>query len=153
MMISDVMSRPVVTVHRADSLATAAAKLWQADCGALAVVDDDSVLCGMITDRDICMSAWLHGAALSTIRVAEAMAKHVFSLYADQDICYAIAMMSAHQVRRIPVIDDDRRPLGIITINDLARITTAVGSPVAGLVDEISRTYAKICSHGKRAAA
>lgn len=114
------MTHPAVTCHVDDSLSTAAKKMWDRDIGALVVVDDRGNLAGMITDRDICMAAWTQGRTLGEARVGSAMARHVIVAGPDSRCVDLELLMSKHQLHRIPIVDAAGRPLGVVSLNDLA---------------------------------
>lgn len=125
MKIRDVMTEAVVTCHDRDTLHLAAHLMWQHDCGALPVVDDAKVLVGMVTDRDICMGTYTQGKAPQLITVASVMAKRVFAARPEDNLDTIVRLMQDKRVRRVPVIDPDRRPIGIFTVSDLAHLATA----------------------------
>lgn len=116
----ELMSYPVITCHVNDSLASVARQMWDHDCGAIAVVKDESVLTGMITDRDICMAAYTQGRPLDEILVHTAMAHDVVCATADLNVEEVERMMAERQLRRIPIVDAEHRPIGILTLADLA---------------------------------
>lgn len=116
----ELMSYPAVTVHVNDTLATAAHQMWERDCGAIGVVNDEGKLTSIITDRDICMAAYTQGKTLEDMLVNSAMAKHVVSAHADQSVEELERLMAEHQIRRIPIVDSDHRPIGMVSMADLA---------------------------------
>ena len=121
MRIQDIMSRPAVLCGRNDNLNEAARRMWEHDCGVCPVVDDEGRIAGIVTDRDICMAAYTQGRALRDIPVTVAMARTVFSCRADDSLDSAEAVMSDNQVRRLPVLDRDDRPVGIVSFSDIVR--------------------------------
>lgn len=153
MKVEELMTKPVVTILVQESLGVAAQKMWDNDCGVLPVVGDDGRLVGILTDRDICMSAWSQGRQVNAIRAEEAMAKQVFSVRSDQEIGVAEMMMAEHQVRRVPVVDANEKPIGILSMNDLAREAARSGSRIKDGVARAVRTLAAICQPRKRAKA
>ena len=102
------------------SLADAARLMWDQDCGSLPVVESDRRVVGMITDRDICMSAYFKGVPLHEISVESTMSARLVSCRSDDTIETAEAMMANAQVRRLPVTDEAGCLLGILSLNDLA---------------------------------
>ena len=121
MNVGTVMSRGVVTCTPDDSLNRAAQIMWENDCGCVPVVDAGGVMIGMVTDRDVCMAAYTQGRALAQISVASASSKQAFTVGESADIGEAERAMAEHRVRRIAVVDGSGRPLGIVSMNDLAR--------------------------------
>src|SRR5678816_3720220 len=118
MLAKDLMTSPTITVHVNDPLNVAAQKMWDADIGALAVVNDEGKLTGMITDRDICMAAYTQGCALDSLLVNCAMSRHPISARPEHDVGEVGQLMAKYQVRRIPVVDDAGKPVGIVSMND-----------------------------------
>lgn len=147
MLVEHIMSRPAITCSTSDSLARAAQLLWDHDCGSLPVTDGEGRLVGMITDRDICMAAYLRGQTLADIAVDQAMARQVYACAPGDPIGVAEKIMGQYQVRRLPVADDDGRVVGMISLTDLARRAEEEGvrrrPEVTGA--EVTRTLAAIC--------
>lgn len=143
MSVEQVMSRPVYTCTPTDSLSTAARLMWERDCGSIPVVDEWGELCGMVTDRDICMAAFVEKKPLRAIPVAVAMAKEVYWCRATDSIQTAERLMRENQVRRVPVVDSGRRPIGVVSLDDLAR--DAVARAQIEDERELVRTMAAVC--------
>lgn len=140
----EVMTAPAITCRLGDNLNTAAQLMWEHDCGAIPVVDDSDALVGILTDRDICMSAYTQGQPLRAIAVQKAMARQVFTCGADDSLHEVERLMSEKQVRRVPVVDVDERVIGLISLNDIARFVAATG-PGNGFDHELTHTMAAIC--------
>ena len=121
MRIQDIMSRPVIVCGRNDTLNAAARLMWEHDCGVVPVVDDDGRIAGIVTDRDICMAAYTQGRILGEIPVAVAMSGRVLSCRADDSLESAERVMSDNQVRRLPVLDKEDRPVGLVSYSDVVR--------------------------------
>lgn len=144
MQVRDIMSTPVVTCRSTDTLNTAAQIMWERDCGVIPVVDDSGAVVGMITDRDISMAAYTQGGPLTGIPVSNAMAKHVFSCKPDDSLDAAERLMSDKQIRRVPIVDGENKPIGILSLNDIARRAGKAGKR-DGLDRELAQTMAAIC--------
>jgi CBS domain-containing protein len=143
MRIKEYMSKPVITCPDSGTLDHAARLMWEFDCGIIPVVDAEGRLTGVVTDRDICMAAYTQGRLLRDIPVTVAMATRVVAVHGDEIVETAELLMHDNQVRRVPVIDNDRRPIGIVSVNDLARL--AARSKRSGVERELVRTLAAIC--------
>ena len=76
---------------------------------------------GRITDRDICMAAYTQGRQLVAMSVASAASSTIVTVRGEESVDAAEALMRKHQVRRIPVVDANGRPTGIVSMSDLAR--------------------------------
>ena len=145
MNVEDLMTKPAATIHTRDVLSLAAENMWNHDCGVLPVVDDAGKLVGVITDRDICIAAWSRGRLLTAIRVEEAMSTDVVSMTRGQDLALAELLMAERQVRRIPIVDADHRPVGILSINDIAREAARTDSRLQTGLSSAIHTLAAIC--------
>ena len=130
------------TLH--DTLNTPAQIMWDHDVGAVPVVDQEGRVCGMVTDRDICMAAYLRGIPLTAAVVESAMTKHVFSCAPEDDVHDAQQLMREKQLRRIPVVDAHGRVAGIISIADVAR--WAQQEARAPTDAELTRVMASVCA-------
>ena len=151
MRIQELMSSPVVTCHPHDQAHAAAQLMWDNDCGVLPVVDDEGKLVGVITDRDICMAAFTQGNPLRAIRVESAMAKQVFSVRLEDDVSEAEKLMSDKQIRRVPVVDGQGKPVGILSLNDLAREAVGPGGRIREGMTKVMQTMASIFKPRARA--
>lgn len=151
--VEQFMSRPVVTCRPYDTLNTAAQIMWERDCGAVPITDDAGVLVGMITDRDVCMAAYTKGAPLTAIPISDAMATTVYSCHADDSLEAVAKMMADQQIHRVPVVNGANFPVGILTLNDIARCAAAA-RPKKALAQGVTQTLAAIAeprSHGSQA--
>ena len=120
MKVKDVMTAEAQSARPADSLGAAARIMWEGDYGCVPIVDESNKVVGMLTDRDVCMAAYLKGRPLSEIRVEEAMARSVYTCGPLTPVDQAEAIMQEHQVRRLPVTDEGGHLIGLLSINDLA---------------------------------
>jgi len=120
MKIDEIMTRNVRCISPDETLGTAAQIMWENDCGAVPVVETDGRLVGIVTDRDICMAAQLQGAPLHDSRVTSAMARDVKTCSPRDTPVTVQAIMSQNKIRRVPVVDDQGRLVGIVTLGDLA---------------------------------
>lgn len=143
MQVKELMSKPAVTCAVFASLNAVARLMWEQDCGAIPVVGEDGALVGIVTDRDICMAAYTQGKPLHAIPVSNAMAKRVFSCHADDTIDAAERLMSEKQVRRLPIVDPDGRPVGLLSLNDIAREVCGKRKK-SGVEHEVVQTLAAI---------
>lgn len=121
MKVQELMTRDVKTCRAKDELNRAAQLMWEGDCGVVPVVDHENRVIGMITDRDVCMSAYTKDARLRNLRVSDAMSKQVVFCAPDALIETAMTMMKESRVRRLPVVDNTGKLVGLLSLNDLAR--------------------------------
>jgi len=146
MFVADLMTKNPISVRTDQTLADAAQLMWDCDCGALPVVEGQAgKTVGMITDRDICMATWSRGSTPSQVRVMDAMSQDVVCCSEGDSLGRAESLMQSNQVRRLPVVDAEKRLVGILSLADIAR-----GTEKAKLVPEASgdglvATLAGIC--------
>ena len=149
MRVEQLMSRDIWTCCLEDSLDRAAQIMWDHDCGCLPVVSGNGVpkLEGLLTDRDICMCALFRGRPLHDLGVSEAMAKDVQACKPTDSLRAAEQAMSARQVRRLPVVDEQNTVVGMISLADLAREAAQEnhGPKPEVMRGEIGDTLAAIC--------
>jgi len=119
MKVSEVMTRDVQTVRPDQPVQQAASFMLSADAGSIPVTDGDRLI-GMITDRDIAVRGVAKGYGPDT-PVRELMTNDVICARADDDVEDIASKMSSAQVRRLPVIDDQERLCGIVSLGDLSR--------------------------------
>jgi CBS domain-containing protein len=144
MQIAQLMTRDIQTCRETDTLDRAAKLMWDHDIGALAVLDDAGMVIGIVTDRDACMAAFMAGQPLHALPVSIAMNTHVVTCRPDDTVEVVARLMARHKIRRIPVVNDDQHPIGIVSLNDLA-LASARGSDIPR--SKIADTLASICEH------
>jgi CBS domain-containing protein len=118
MLVKEAMSRDVKTVSPDQQIQEAARIMLDMDVGALPVGDNDRLV-GMITDRDIAVRGVAAGKAPSA-RVREVMSGEVRYCFEDEDTAHVASNMGREQIRRLPVVDRDKRLVGILALADLA---------------------------------
>ena len=119
MIIREVMTRDAKLTHPDDTLQQAARLMKDCDCGILPVADGDQLV-GMITDRDIAIRCVAEGKGPNA-RVTEAMTQEVLYCFEYQDTQNVCQNMADIQVRRLPVMNRNKRLVGIVSLSDLAR--------------------------------
>ena len=120
MLVKDVMTRHVECVSPEDSIQTAAQKMRDLDVGPMPVCGTDGKLAGMLTDRDITVRATADGRAPNECKVRDVMTPGVVYVYEDQDSGEAVRTMQEKQIRRVLVLNRDKKLTGIVSLGDLA---------------------------------
>jgi len=120
MNVSQIMTRNVFTAGPNDTLAKAAQIMWEKDVGCVPIVEEGRVI-GMITDRDICMAAYMRGDSLQTLPISSAMSRQVHACSPKQSLADAEEVFRTRLIRRMPVLDANGALVGILSLNDLAR--------------------------------
>jgi len=119
MKVRDIMTRDVKIVSPADPLQSAAKLMEEYDFGMVPVGENDRLV-GMLTDRDITVRAVARGLAPDRATVRDAMTTDVKYVYDDESVDDVSHHMSELQVRRLPVLNREKRLVGIVSLGDLA---------------------------------
>lgn len=119
MKISEIMTSDVQIVAPDDTIQDAARKMEEADVGFLPVGENDKLV-GMLTDRDIALRAVAQGKDPKKTKVRDVMTKRVLYCTADEDVEDAASNMAELRIRRLPIVDQDKRLVGIVSIGDIA---------------------------------
>lgn len=144
MKIAQLMTKNVQTCRQSDMLDVAARLMWEHDIGVVPVVDDFGQVVGIVTDRDACMAAYTQCQPLNCLPCTLAMSTHVITCRPDDTDAAVAKLMSKNKIRRVPVVDEAHKPIGIVSLNDLA-ISMAKGREVPPT--EVAGTLAAICEH------
>lgn len=116
--VGDVMTGDVFLVTPEQTIAEAALLMRENDVGSVAVRSDDKLV-GMLTDRDIAVRAVAENLAPATA-VQEVMSKDVKYCFEDQDVDEVAANMAELEIRRLPVVNRDKRLVGIVALSNMA---------------------------------
>ena len=123
MKVREAMTTDVSLVSPNQTICEAAKMMAECDAGSLPVGENDRLV-GMITDRDIAIRAVAENRAPDT-RVGDVMSKEILYCFEDEDIKQVAENMGVQQVRRLPVLDRDKRLVGIVSLGDLSRKANA----------------------------
>jgi CBS domain-containing protein len=119
MKVKDVMTRGAECTRPDATLREAAGRMKALDVGSLPVCDNDRLV-GMLTDRDITVRATGEGVPPALGQVRDIMTPQVISCFEDQEVGDAARLMEQNQVRRLVVLNRDKRLVGIVSLGDLA---------------------------------
>jgi CBS domain-containing protein len=134
--LKDLMSRDVKVIDPEMSIGEAAVQMRDGDFGMLPVGEDDRMI-GTISDRDIAIRAVAEGKDSET-KVRTVRSDGIAWAYEDDSVDKAVKIMSERQVRRLPVVDRDKRLVGIVALGDFAVDATQL-RPAAEALSEISK--------------
>jgi CBS domain-containing protein len=150
MKVQDAMVQDVQFCFPEDSLNRAAQLMWDHACGVVPVVDEARRAVGMLTDRDVCMAAYTQGKLLQDIRVSDVMRTQVRTCQPGESIARAERAMRDCGSRRVPVVDAEGTLVGILSLDDVARMAVAEQPSAGKAVDlvgvaetlaEVSKTW------------
>ena len=134
--LKELMSRDVKVISPDMTIGEAARKMRDGDFGMLPVGEDDRMI-GTISDRDIAIRAVAEGKDAGT-KVRDVMSDGIAWAYEDDSVEQAAMIMSEHQVRRLPVMNRDKRLVGIVALGDFAVESSEI-RPTSLALSEISR--------------
>jgi CBS domain-containing protein len=133
MQLSDIMTSNPLVLRPDTMLREAAQKMRDLDSGVMPVGENDRLV-GMLTDRDITVRATADGKDPNTTPVRDVMTSDVIYCFADDDVELAARKMEEHQIRRLIILNRDKRLVGIASLGDLA--VYAPSNRLAGEVTE-----------------
>jgi CBS domain-containing protein len=140
MLVKDVMTRAVECVRPEDTIQTAARKMRDLDVGPVPVCDNDR-LAGMLTDRDIAVRCAADGHDPKACKVRDVMTPEVVYCFDDQPVEEAERIMKEKQLRRLLVLNRDKRLVGIVSLGDLA-VRTGNRKQAGEVLHEVSEPAA-----------
>ena len=134
--VKEVMTSNPVGVEPASSLVEAARMMRDEDTGIVPVLEGGTLV-GTVTDRDIVVRAVADGKDAQSTTVREVVSSDVVTIDPQQNLDEALRLMAKHQVRRLPVVEEDGRLVGIVSQADVARESD--DKRTGELVEEISQ--------------
>ena len=142
MKVSKIMTKTVGFCQPEDNLAEAVKIMWELDCGIVPVVNRKKEVIGTITDRDISVSVFLQNKPPTEILLDDVMTEKVFICSEDEKIESALKKMRKNQVKRLPVVKENGKLCGIISITDIllaAREEKSLRKKIFKTLEEISK--------------
>ena len=144
MKVKDCMCGEVYTVSPDTKVYDVAKIMEKNHIGCVPVCDQNNSLVGMVTDRDIILRSIASDKDVKNTNVSEIMTCNICSCNANDDISEAEQKMSTNQIRRIPVVDNNK-VIGILTLGDLANYNEEIGK------EQLCDTIEKICKYDGQA--
>jgi CBS domain-containing protein len=142
MKIKDVCTPTPRSISPDDSLVEAAAEMKALDIGWLPVCENDHLI-GTVTDRDIAIRAVAEGYDPNITPVRQVMSRVVIYCFGDQELWNAAQMMETNKIRRLPVLNRDKRLVGIVSLGDLA-VRTGAENIAGQILERISEPIPQI---------
>jgi CBS domain-containing protein len=135
--IKDVMTSNPCSIDADKSVAYAAKMMRDEDVGLAPIVEGDKLI-GMLTDRDIAIRVVAEGRDPGQVKVRDVASKQVVTIDPQQDLAEALRIMAKHQVRRLAVVEEDGKLVGVVAQADVAR--EGDDKQTGKLVEEISES-------------
>jgi CBS domain-containing protein len=134
--IRDLMTRDPRSLASGSTVMEAARLMRDEDTGVVPIVEGEKLV-GTVTDRDIAIRVVAEGRSPETTTVGEIASRDLVTIDPQQDLDEALRLMARHQVRRLPVVEEDGKLVGIVAQADIAR--NASDEETGGLVEDISK--------------
>ncbi len=119
MRVREIMHPKAKVINFEHTVEEAARLMEQEDCGSIPVEKNNKMI-GMVTDRDITIRVVTHGKDPKKTRVQEVMSEGINYCYEDDDIRDVSQKMAGRQVRRLPVVNKEKRLVGMVSLSDIA---------------------------------
>lgn len=149
MIVERIMTREVAYCHPTSTLQNAVRLMADHDCGLIPVIENGALV-GVVTDRDAALAGCERNERLSDICVGDVMSSRVRVCHPNDEIATVEQQMQLFKVRRIPVVDENERLIGMVSLDDVAmaadRGQDKPGFPTAA---EVAHTLASICKPEK----
>jgi CBS domain-containing protein len=143
MKVKEVMMGTPYTCHKDTNLGEATELMWNGNCGFLPILGDDGKVCGVVTDRDICIALGTRNKLAGEVPVGEVIGSKLHACSPEDEIHVALLTMRDGKVRRLPVIDKEGKAVGVLSMDDILLHAEPAGSGkvVELSTDEVVRTY------------
>lgn len=119
MKVLDIMTHTAICCGPETNVAAAVEMMWNRNCGMLPVVDADGKLAGIVTDRDICVALGTRNQLAGSVPVRDVATKNVYACGPDEEIHVALQTMAENKVHRLPVVDQEGRVQGVLSMDDI----------------------------------
>jgi CBS domain-containing protein len=146
MKVKEVMMGTPYCVALQANLGIATELMWRGNCGFLPVVDEEKKLCGVITDRDICVALGTRHQPAGEVLVKEVVQRKVYACNPEDEIHMALQTMREGHVRRLPVVDREGNVAGVVSMDDilLHAESSSFGNEPELSANEVVRAYRTI---------
>jgi len=134
--LKDLMTKNVQIIAPDDTIKAAALQMQKGGFGMLPVAENDKLI-GTISDRDIVIRAVAEGKEGAT-KVRDVMSVHVIWAFEDDSVATGVKLMSEHQIRRLPIVNAEKRLVGIVALGDFA-VESADIATAGEALSEISK--------------
>ena len=119
MKVKDVMMGTPYCISLQANLGMATELMWKGNCGFLPVVDAEKKVCGVVTDRDICVALGTRNQTAGEVCVEEVVQRKVYACNPEDDVHIALQTMREGHVRRLPVVDASKNLAGVVSMDDI----------------------------------
>jgi CBS domain-containing protein len=149
MYVRDLMTRNAQSCTLGQTAGDAARRMWDFDIGCVPVLDENQMPIAMVTDRDVCMAAYTQCKSPHQIPIAFVMSKGIHTCKESDPLALAERTMRDWQIRRLPVVSEDGKLVGMLSLNDIALAGThsTLERAKQRLTGDVHETLAAVCRH------
>ena len=147
MQVNDVMRREPNVATPGMSLERVGKLMGEADCGFLPVVVNGGNVVGVITDRDVCLALTTRGRHPGEVEVRQVMSGEVWSCRPQDEVAGALRLMADRKVHRLPVLDEHKRLVGVLSLDDVLVEARPHGEGGHPSFEQVAATLQEICRH------
>lgn len=123
MLVEHAMTTATLCCSLDDTLETIAYQMWNGDCGAVPVLNEQGMPVGIVTDRDIAMALALRHASAHQLRARDLVgARALVSCSPSWELRQALKLMTKEKIRRLPVVDDQHHVVGLLSLCDIVEV-------------------------------
>lgn len=134
MTVKDVATIGVETAGSDTTVEVLAATMADKDVGSI-VIESDGTPVGIVTDRDLVVRVYAEGLDPTAVTAGDVMTTYPTTVGEDADVLVASALMRRHEVRRLPVVDEAGTLVGIVTLDDIARLLAVEFGNLVGVIE------------------
>jgi IMP dehydrogenase len=138
MLVKELMSKTVKSLHIGDDMEKAAMEMWEYDRGFMPVVDDQMHLKGVVTDRDICMCSAMNHRPLWELKTEDITRdRPLYSCKPDDDLKSALKTLKSAKLHRLPVVNDNGEAVGVLGLGDILNNTNKGSKTQISMTDAV----------------
>jgi len=137
-----IKSRPTITIRAGETIYVALQKLVENDIGALPVCDEDGMLLGIISERDLLKECFRRNSSLHSTKVQDVMTKNVAVGYLEDDLDYAASVMKKKRIRHLPIVVEQKLE-SIVSIRDIVDMQLGEAEAEVRYIGLIRKTHFK----------
>lgn len=154
MLVEQAMTTATLCCDLNDTLETIAYQMWNGDCGAVPVLNEQGMPVGIITDRDIAMALALRHAKAAQLRAGDLVGvRPLVSCSPRWELKQALKLMTKEKIRRLPVVDDEHRVVGLLSLCDIVEVAGSGRKKSDVSITELVDSLRKIARSHKVSAA
>jgi CBS domain-containing protein len=134
MSVGRICQREIDVAEPSETIAAVAARMQQREVGALVVLDEERRVTGIVTDRDLVLRVLARKKDPQKTLVEDVMTRAPYTVTEETSIENAVSLMHSGEFRRLPIVDDDRRLVGLVSLDDVLLLLCEEFASIRGLL-------------------